>query len=264
MIDELEHIVVECGHLVIGMQGGSDIEAQDKDEPLGNHFSTRADRASLAHGLKRFAEVFPGETIIAEEQENLYVPKDCIVFDPLDGTTNFYNGLPDFGVTACVIRDHVTTCGATYFASSGLVVSAVRGEGCFEVRDGVRTRITNISWHRQLDKTIMGTDVGSWVHTKDTFEKVLKPLSKRFCVLSSMCAVMEISRVLFGHIGAYYNIGSAKIWDAAAMTLAVEEAGGVVCAPDGASLRWNTLSCDWIVAANSTLADIVVGYTKSF
>ena len=77
-----------------------------------------------------------------------------------------------------------------------------------------------------------------------------------------MSAVEGSRRVLFGNTGAYYNIGIAKIWDVAAMSLAVSEAGGVVCDPQGHPMKWNTIRCDWIVAANQQLADIIVSHSQ--
>ena len=264
MLKKLEEVVTQCGQLVCRLSEDARSGAQGKDEQLGQHFSTRADRESQALGLKLFAQYFPGEVVIAEEQDNAGVPKDCIVLDPLDGTTNFFNDIVDYGVTACALRDGRPVAAATYFASNQSVLSAARGEGCFEIKDGKRRKIENISWHGQLDKTQIGTDIGSWTHRAGTFETVLRPLSERFNILSSMSAIEGGRRVLLGQLGAYYSIGIAKIWDAAAMCLAIEEAGGVVRAPNGLPMRWDSLRCDWVVAINQELADNVLQYTRAW
>lgn len=264
MLKNLETIVAQCGELVRRLGEDSRSGAEDKDEQLGQHFSTRADRESQALGLNLFAKYFPGEVVIAEEQDNAGVPKECIVFDPLDGTTNFFNGICDYGVTACVLRDGKPVAAATYFASNQSVISVARGEGCFEVKAGNRRKVENIQWHGQLDKTQVGTDIGSWTHKAGTFDSVLRPLSERFNVLSAMSAIEGGRRVLFGQLGAYYNIGIAKIWDAAAMCLAIEEAGGAVCAPDGLPMRWESLRCDWVAAINQELMDKVLPYTRAW
>ena len=260
--EKLEKIVTQCGELVRRLGEDSSSGAEDKDEQLGQHFSTRADRESQALGLDLFTKYFPGEIVIAEEQDSAGVPKNCIIFDPLDGTTNFFNGICDYGVTACILRDGKPVAAATYFASNQSVVSAARGEGCFEIKNGKRRKIESIPWHGKLDKTQIGTDVGSWTHKAETFEIVLMPLSERFNILSSMSAIEGGRRVLLGQLGAYYNIGIAKIWDAAAMCLAIEEAGGAVCAPNGLPMRWESLRCDWVTAINQEIADKVLEHTR--
>lgn len=264
MIEVLEQVVTQCGDLVLSLRGQK-MEARDKDEQLGQHFSTRADRQSQELGLSILTDGCPGVAVIAEETEGEHkIPEDCIVFDPLDGTTNYFNGSDDFGVTVCMLRDWVPLCGATYFPVARVLVSAVRGKGCYVggFRSGRRVRA--IHWHGRLDKTQLGTDVGSWTITQGTFDLILRPLAERFNLLSSMAAVEGGRRVLFGQCGGYYNFGIAKIWDAAAMALAVTEAGGVVCDPWGNPLSWRSVSCDWVFAANQTLADVVLDHSRNW
>ena len=91
ILDVLKEVVLTCGELVISLRGGN-LEAVNKDEQLGQHFSTAADRESLKKGLLILNQAIPGEVIIAEEKvNNDKIPPDCTVFDPLDGTTNFFN-----------------------------------------------------------------------------------------------------------------------------------------------------------------------------
>lgn len=264
MIKTLERVVVECGHLVINIRSsGAALAPEDKAEQLGQHFSTLADRESQELGLSVFQREMPGEAIIAEEQENnSRLPQDCTVFDPLDGSTNYFNQSDDFGVTAATLRNGQVVAGATYLPAHNILVSAVRGEGCWVSGFGIGRRVTSIAWHGILDKTQIGTDVGSWTHQCGSFDMVLCPLSWRFNVLSDMSSVIGGARVLFGKTGVYYNLGIAKVWDAAAMTLAVEEAGGVSCAPDGGSLTFTTVNCDWVSAVNRELADVVLKHTR--
>jgi fructose-1,6-bisphosphatase/inositol monophosphatase family enzyme len=90
------------------------------------------------------------------------------------------------------------------------------------------------------------------------------PLSKNFNILSSMSSVEGARRVLCGNLGAYINFGIAKIWDAAAMCLAIEEAGGVACSPSGGPIEWGSINCDWIVAGNQLLADRIIEHSRNW
>lgn len=265
ILDVLKEVVLTCGDLAMSLRVG-DQGAVDKDEPLGAHFSTAADRESLKNGLSIFSRAMPGEVIVAEEKENVKeMPPDCTVFDPLDGTTNFFNGLDEFGVTACTLRNGQPLCSATYFPVRKALIVAESGKGC-----QISTSILavpmpiKISWHDVMDKTQIGTDVGSWTHRQGVFDSVLRPLSRRFNMLSAMAAVEGGRRVLLGQTGAYYNLGIAKIWDAAGMALAIQEAGGIVCDPYGNPLQWKTIGCDWVFAVNQELADVVLRHTRQW
>lgn len=264
MIDTLERVVTDCGRLLLRLRDAGDFQVEDKEEQLGQHFSLKADRESLGLGRSILKGAFPGEVLIAEEQENPKIPLDCVVFDPQDGTANVFNGLDEFGVAIAVLRGGRPQCGATYFPVRDLLISAEQDKGCYVSRHGGVKRKHYIRWHGRLDKTQLGTDIGSWTHRSGWFDSVLRPLSERFNFLSAMAAIEGQRRVLFGHTGAYFNLGIAKIWDAAAMCLAIEEAGGVVCAPDGSPLIFNSIECNWVTAVNQELADIVLNETRNW
>lgn len=261
MIELLERVVETCGEEIMRLRGFNQ-EATDKDDQLGAHFSTKADIVSQELGFSILRDFLPKETVIAEEQENdQSIPDDCTVFDPLDGTTNFFNGLDDFAVTVCTLRSGKPVYGAAYFPVRGKLVSAVCGQGCYVGGFKRGRRINNIPWHGFKDKAQIGTDVGPWAHNQNIFDYVLKPLSRNFGMQSVLSAVEGGRRVLVGHTGAYYNLGIAKIWDAAAIALAIEEAGGIVCDPYGKPLERKTIGCDWVMAVNQEFADAVVEHT---
>lgn len=262
ILDVLKEVVLTCGKLVLSLRGNDEKGVIEKDDNIGQHFSTIADRESLRSGLSIFSREMPEEVIVAEEQENpRQIPLDCTVFDPLDGTTNFFNGLDEFGVTTCTLRNGAPICSATYFPVRKTLVFAARGKGGWVVDSGGQVKSLKICWHGVMDKAQIGTDVGSWTTKQGVFDTVLRPLSCRFNMLSSMAAVEGGRRVLFGNTGAYYNLGSGKIWDAAAMALVIQEAGGIVCDPRGNPLRWGDINCDWVFAVNQEFADVVLKYS---
>lgn len=268
LIESLEYVVTQCGMraAAVRRQGQRFLAPQDKQEQRGQHFSTRADRESKELGMDLLHSYFPAETIVHEEDEEgkkpKEIPADCTVFDPWDGTTNLFNGIKEGGVTACILRNHFPIFGAAYFPYADLLVSAMRGKGCWIGGYGRGELIEKIQWHGKLDKAQIGTDIGSWCHTHNTFDTILKPLSMRFNILSAMSAIEGMRRVLFGETVVYYNLGIAKIWDAAAMALAVEEAGGFVCGPDGLFMPWDRLDCDWVAAINPDLAKLVLEHSR--
>jgi len=252
VIETLERAVRACGDLLLKIREKG-LRTEDKDEQLGAHFSTQGDTLSQARGIEILREKFPDEIVIAEEQENATkIPPNCTVFDPLDGTIAYYNGCREFGVTFCTLRRGQPVAGVMYFPVDQMVISAVRSNGCF-----INGKKVTIRWDRPVDKTMVGTDVGPW-----TVHEILQPLSKSFCMRSIMAGIYGARAVLLGETGMYFNLNIAKIWDAAAGVLAVEEAGGVACAPDGSPLRWDAIPMDWVLAANRELAEHVLLHTK--
>lgn len=254
MLYLLERMARECGQVLFKTRQAG-LKATDKPETLGAHFATQGDESSQILGIRLIREGFPHELIIAEEQANKKrLPKDCTVFDPCDGTTNYFNGSPEFGVTLCTFRGGRPQWGVIHFPVSGMTIAAGRGSGC--LIDGKRFKML---WHQPLDKAILGTDVGPW-----TVHPVLQKLAKHFCVHSKMAAIAGARDVLLGITGAYWNINIAKVWDAAAGVLMVEEAGGVASDPWGRPLKWDMLAQDWVMAATPELLKVVVSATKTW
>ncbi len=264
MINILERVAKECGALVLSLWS-EDMKALDKPEQMGAHFSTQADRRAQELGLRIMLEECGSEIVIAEEGENPeLIPPDCTVFDPVDGTSTFFNGLDDFSVSLCTLRAGKPEYSATYFPVRGVLVSAARGCGCWLEGFGCGRRIDKIRWHGMLDKTLLSTDVGPWAITQGTFDLVLKPLATRFNIISAMSATEGARKVLMGQVGAFYNLGIAKIWDAAAMALAIQEAGGVALDSRGGPIQFDRINCDWLVAANQQIANIVLEHTSKW
>jgi histidinol-phosphatase len=165
-ISLLEHVARECGTLVKRMSD-QNISAQNKDETFGAHFVTGADTASQELGLTILKAHAPGEVVIAEEQENLHIiPADCTVFDPLDGTVDYFNHAREYGVTLCTLRDGQPELGVMFWPEDNVLISAVRGHGCWKGGYKNGERVTIPSWHGQRDKILVATDVGPWTdHT---------------------------------------------------------------------------------------------------
>jgi len=255
MLETLKRAAQECGDLALELRNEG-LTTEDKDDTRGAHFSTQADNLGQDRGIEIVKSEFPNEIIVAEEQDNdSIVPPDCTVFDPIDGTTAFYNGCDEFGVTLCTLRDGRPKFGVIYFPVDKMMITVEQGVGCF-----INGKRIQLNWDRPVDKTMVGTDVGPW-----TVHKVLRGITEDgFAVRSLMAAVYGFRAVLLKETGMYYNLNVAKIWDIAAGALAIDEAGGVVYAPDGSPLTWESIPMDWVVAVNDELAEYVLKHTREW
>lgn len=118
-----------------------DVSTKSGPQDLVTVADQAAERAIAAAVAKRFPDaLFVGEESVAADPAllgRLAGASLAIVVDPIDGTFNFANGLPLFGVMAAVVADGVTVAGVIYDPICGDHASAVRGEGAVHgFRDG--------------------------------------------------------------------------------------------------------------------------------
>ncbi len=177
---------------------------------------TEADVAADEAIRKEILAAYPGDFVISEEVEPLYAreaPSVWIV-DPLDGTTNFSLGLPYWGVSIACVEDRGPVTAALYFPVLDEVYSASLGGGarlngrpCATVLPDAEHPIGLLTCcsraHRMYDINL--------------------PLKTRVLgsATYSLCSVAKGSAVLSFE-------ATAKLWDLAAASLVVTEAGGFV------------------------------------
>lgn len=259
-IHVLEKVARECGQLVKRMRDNG-LSARNKQEQLGAHFVTNADTASQKRGITLLRRQYPKEIVIGEEgKKKPIILPDCTVFDPLDGTVNCFNGGREYGVTLCTFRNARPELGVMYWPEDDVLISAVRGKGCW--RDGFKTgqRLTIPPWHQKRDKMLVATDVGPWMGRAE--RAVLRSILGRHNVVSHMAAIYGARVVIEGSAAFYYNLNIAKIWDGAAGSLAVQEAGGVALDPYGKPLQWNAYRLDWVYARDAKMARYALTHLK--
>jgi myo-inositol-1(or 4)-monophosphatase len=156
------------------------------------------------------------------------------VIDPLDGTSNFLQGLPLFCTSVACCREGRPVAGVIVEPLTGAVYSAVRGGGAF--RDGERLAVSD---QPGLDGAFLATGFP-------------------FRALAALDLYLAAFREVFLHARAIRRCGSAALdlawtaagifdgffefrlspWDLAAGALLVEEAGGRVSDLDGGSDYW--------------------------
>jgi myo-inositol-1(or 4)-monophosphatase len=90
---------------------GSDIQAKGK-----NDFVTRVDREAEAIIKNAISKNFPNHRVLAEETGYSAEASEFLwVIDPLDGTTNFIQGIPHFAVSMALLRNGTVIFGENAF-----------------------------------------------------------------------------------------------------------------------------------------------------
>ena len=245
---EIEARAVEmaghAGKILAGRFGGPlDVEFKDKK---GQDPVTSADRESQAYLCETIARHFPDHGIVGEEsdeEQEAPVSDTLWVLDPLDGTTNFLNGLPIYGLSIGVLHRGVPIAGAIFVAwpveSGGLILHARRGGGAW--KDDEPLSIPKSDGLEPSHLTAVPGALGAMFRVG----KGLRQRVGQVRVTGSVTYELALTAV-----GAFQYVifGAPKIWDVVAGALIVMEAGGAVLVRKKGRRGWHPmthLGPDW-------------------
>ena len=208
-------------------QVGYDIKA---DGSLLTEADLSADKAICQALSQWYPDIaFLSEEMTEAEQETLLATSDTLwCLDPLDGTSNFAAGIPLFATSLALFVDGKVQIGITYDPIRDEMFSAVSGQGAWLNGEPLRCIASGF----ELNKSIAIVDFKRL--TPHLVERLLNNAPYKSqrnlgsCVLE--WAWMAANR---GHL---YLHGGMKLWDLAAGTLILEEAGGYACTLEGESI----------------------------
>lgn len=142
--------------------------------------------------------------------------------DPLDGTNNFVNGMPMFGITVALMEDGGASIGASLFPALGNVAYAIRGAG---------------AWFDGRRLALAPQPQAAWVVEVNTQPSDADQVRNMTALLGEVRAVrvlgslaLSLAWVAAGKLDLF--VGRGHPWDVAAGMLMVEEAGGICRNPD--------------------------------
>jgi myo-inositol-1(or 4)-monophosphatase len=169
------------------------------------------DRALAAAIRQRF----PHHGVISEEQATVYHGQPfCWVVDPIDGTTNFAQGLAIWGISIALLHKGWPLLGVLEFPMLNQQYHAVRDRGVFLGQDQLHVREPSV--HKQTEFLTICS------RTRRYFEVTLP-----YKVRALGCVAYHLASVASGSVTVSVE-ASPKIWDLAAGWLMIQEAGGVV------------------------------------
>ncbi len=168
------------------------------------------------------------------------------VIDPVDGTTNFANGIPVFALSIAYLVDGITQFGVTYNPIADESFYASRGAGAW--LNGKRLPLRNSV--TQLSESVGGADLKR-LPPRLSAELATHPPC--FSLRNFGSSALEWCYVAAGRLDVYVH-GGQMLWDYAVGGLMIEESGGVASSLCGAPLRSDPLAKrSVVVAATPTL-----------
>jgi len=219
--------------IVRGLARFEGVEAASKGV---NDFVTNIDRAAEAEIINILHEAYPHHAFLAEESGASGNADTTWIIDPLDGTTNFMHGFPVFAVSiACQVRGRMEHA-VVYDPMRQEIFTASRGSGAY-----LESRRLRVSRQRDLQGSLIVTGFPY----RDNLQYIDNYLGMLKTVMASAAGVrrpgaaaLDLAYVAAGRVDGFFEIG-LKIWDTAAGTLLIREAGGLIGTLDGGEYRQN-------------------------
>lgn len=213
-----------AGLVIAAAAGGrSSLRWEEKAE---SDFVSDVDRAAEREIAAILRSRFPAATLVGEELS----PGDSLgadlvfIVDPLDGTTNFLHGYPEYAVSVAAAASGTLLAGAVLNVTSGELFTAAAGGGSF--RNGERISVSAIE---DPGRALIGTGFPFKRH--DLIERYIPQFDRVMRGTAGIrragSAALDLSNVACGRFDGFWELDLAP-WDVAAGILIVREAGGPI------------------------------------
>ena len=190
------------------------------------NFVTMADRRAEEMLYEDLAKARPGYGFIGEEGGSR--PGDdkthTWIVDPLDGTTNFLHGIPQFAISIGLQREGTIIAGVIYNPANDELYTAERGKGTF-----LNDQRLRVAGRRKLNECVIACGlphIGRGDHELSRAE--MTEIQNRVAGLRRFgAASLDMAFVAAGRLDGYWE-RNLQPWDMAAGQIIVREAGGIV------------------------------------
>jgi myo-inositol-1(or 4)-monophosphatase len=189
-----------------------------------NDFVSEVDRNAEAAIIEILRDKYPQHAILAEESGSQSGNEFEWIIDPLDGTTNFLRGLPQFAVAIALKHKGRLEIGVIYDPLKEEMFTASRGEGAL-----LNDRKIRVSSRKSLQGALLGTGIPYRdLRFMDNYLGMMKDLIKDTAgIRRPGSAALDFAYVAAGRTDGFWELGLSA-WDMAAGALLVREAGGMV------------------------------------
>lgn len=221
------------------------------------NFVSLADKRAEQMLYEDLTKARPGYGFLGEEggsREGTDKSNTWIV-DPLDGTTNFLHGIPQFAISIGLQREGVIIAGVIYNPANDELYIAERGKGAF--LNDTRLRVAG---RKQLNECVIACGlphIGRGDHEQSRRE--MAEMQNRVAGLRRFgAASLDLAFVAAGRLDGYWE-RNLQPWDIAAGLIMVREAGGVVSGIEGGD---TAMATGHVVCGNETIQRELVKILK--
>lgn len=205
------------------------VDTLDVSSKYLNELVTQVDREAEAIIVADIRKAYPQHAILAEEGGASGDSEYRWIIDPLDGTTNYVHGFPQFCVSIALEHRGRLDQGVVFDPIRQELFTASRGAGAR--LDDKRIRVSR---RAGLEGALLGTGFPfRGDYDLDTYLATLRALVPRSGgVRRAGAAALDLAYVAAGRLDGFWEFG-LEPWDMAAGVLLIREAGGLVTDADG-------------------------------
>jgi len=187
-------------------------------------YVSEVDRAAEQTIIETLLGAYPSHAILAEESGTQGDSEFVWIIDPLDGTTNFLHGVPQYAVSIALQHKGVLSQAVIYDPTRNDLYTASRGRGAF-----LNDRRLRVSKRKELADSLIGT---GFPYTRfehmDAYMAIFKDVMQKTAGLRRPgAASLDLAWTAAGRYDGFFETG-LKPWDIAAGALLILEAGGMV------------------------------------
>ena len=194
-------------------------------------FVTSADIRTQKIIIEELIKAKPDWSFLAEEKsdQTSQQSKNRFIIDPIDGTTNFLHGNPNFAISIAAEIEGRLEAGIVYCPIYDELFFAERGKGAY-----LNDRRLRIAKRNRLSEALVVTGIphlgrGNIERFINEIKQIMPEVSG---IRRSGSAALDIAWVAAGRYDAYWEKG-LSLWDIAAGIVIIREAGGVITGFDG-------------------------------
>src|SRR5258707_3237760 len=209
------------------LDGGGGLKVTSK---RAKDFVTQIDQAAEQAIIDIVRKSYPEHGLLAEESGASQEDAEFVwIIDPLDGTTNFIHGFPQYCVSIGVEHRGKLAHGVVYDPARNELFTASQGRGAF-----LNDRRIRVSKCQKLQDGLIGTGFPfKELARADLYLKQLRNLMQNSSgVRRSGAAALDLAYVACGRLDGFWELELSP-WDMAAGALLIQEAGGLVGDLDG-------------------------------
>jgi myo-inositol-1(or 4)-monophosphatase len=222
-LDEIRAIAIKTGQMQKEHLGRSGLQIDAKS--TGIDLVTEIDKQSEEMIIEGIMQRYPGHRILAEETGLGGGQSDYLwIIDPLDGTTNYAQGLPIFAISIALEYQGETVLGVVYAPVLEQMFTAIKGHGAY--LNDVRLQVSSKT---EMIESVLATgfpyDIAE--HPVNNINYFNEIVVKARAVRRMGAAAYDLACVAAGKFDGFWELRLSP-WDVAAGILMVREAGGQI------------------------------------
>jgi myo-inositol-1(or 4)-monophosphatase len=190
-------------------------------------YVTEVDRAAEAAIIDMLRTAYPDHCFLAEESGASSPgaePDYLWIIDPLDGTTNFVHGFPQYAVSIALKHRGQIMQAVVYDPTRNELFTATRGRGAF-----MNDRRIRVSRRTKLAEALIGTGFPfHQLQHLDEYVRMFKLITEQTAgIRRPGAAALDLAYVAMGRLDGFWEFGLSA-WDVAAGSLLIQESGGMI------------------------------------